>query len=85
MTIPTIRNNRQARPEALGDARRRFYEIYALVRHTLPAETSHDEVCELLCELAMATYTDADRDEESMKRLWQGHESDPQRRRYPHR
>lgn len=85
MTIPTIRNHLQARPEALGDARRRFYGIYALVRHALPVETSHEEVCGLLCDLALATYTDAHRHEESIKRLWHGHESDPQRRRYPGR
>ena len=67
------RRHLQASPEALGDARRRFYEIYALVSSALPEVTSHQDVCDALSELAMSTYTDAARDRETMSQLWEGH------------
>jgi hypothetical protein len=75
-----VRNTRQATPEALGEARRRFYEIYTLVRHALPADTSHQQICDLLAELALASYASADADKASMDKLWEGHEPDPRRR-----
>ncbi|MEQ8264126.1 hypothetical protein [Pseudohaliea sp.] len=37
------RNNRQPMAEPLGAVRRRFYDIYTLVRHALPADRSHRE------------------------------------------
>ena len=74
------RNNRQPMAEPLGAVRRRFYDIYTLVRHALPADTSHQAICDLLSELALATYMEADKDKESMERLWEGHEPDPDRR-----
>jgi hypothetical protein len=78
-----IRNHRQAVPETLGEARRRFYDIYTLVRHALPADTSHQSTCELLSELASSSYAKAEEDRASMESLWAGHEPDP-RRRAPH-
>lgn len=70
------RRHLQASPEALGDARRRFYEIYALVRSALPEDASHQEVCDALNELALSAYTDADRDRETITQLWEGREHD---------
>lgn len=67
------RNNRQQpASEPLGAVRRHFYDIYTLVRHALPDDTSHKAICDLLSELALATYMEADKDKESMERLWEG-------------
>jgi len=77
-----IRNERQAMPEILGDARRRFYDIYTLVRHALPDDASHQALCELLDTLASAAYTNAHDDKGSMERRWEGQEPDSRRRAY---
>jgi hypothetical protein len=61
----------QGSPEALGEARRRLYEVYALVRAALPADARHEQVCEILEKLASTTYREADEDQADMKRLWE--------------
>ncbi|MEE4202624.1 MAG: hypothetical protein V2I45_03270 [Halieaceae bacterium] len=68
-------------PEALGDARRRFYEIYALVRAALPEDVTHEEVCAILDDLAKATYAGANDDQSAMSQLWEGRDERDRHRR----
>jgi len=70
------RANLQGQPDAFGEARRRFYEIYSLVRRSLPSDATHDDICTVLTTLATSTYADAAKDCIVMEEMWGGREPD---------